>query len=537
MSKKKQDDSWALLASELGLEEESSQEEELNENVSENSFEASDEEKDARVHEFVDSTTSVESSRREEKAEVQDFTNGFGAGILDNAPEQTPDANRSVPPKSLDSPEPKDSLEPKEKKKTFFGRFPKINLFGSSSAKESLEDAVEGTKSSALKGKSFTSKTLEKVPVPSGRSERVEKPEAESARKIGDKVADDTEKPRSDRPAEVPSDPWSQIASQVGVLGGAKPAPASLKTDPKNENTKTQRGRRSRNEEPKADRPDKRRAGKQQSTFFDDAPGENEESLALKNLIDDAETREYDEAARRLSSIFGEGLDESTGESGSGTPREEDRRKGRETRQRGRRESVSRGASNDVPRGPSRSVSRDTSRGVSRGVSHNEDVSSDANDDWNDRTSFDGGRGDFEQRKPASSSEGRVRGRRGSRYVEHGVEHDVEREEAPAVPDYHESDLDAETPAWDIEEESQPVERRPRRQRGARPDERTAESKRRTPARRSFEPEEENDGAGNELDFSRAQADMPSWDDAISVIIEGNVARHGQRSDSRRGRR
>lgn len=500
MSKKKQDDNWALLASELGLEGNASPNEESIEVVSEISSEESSGVEKENVRETVVSAA-VETASTEENVEMQ---GGFGAGILDDAPKTRSEKRPFETKTSLDS-ETAAPTEPKEKKKTFFGRFPKINLFGSSAAKE--PSGGEGTKNSSSSGKSFTSKTLEKVPVPPGRSERSEKAETEISPKRKNRSVDDGDNPaqksRSDRPVESGSDsnsdPWSQIASQVGVLGGAKPVPTSQKTGPKSDASKSdaskpQRGRRSRQEDLKTDRPEKRREGRSTSNFFDDVSKENEESLALKNLIGD-ESKDYDEAAQRLSSIFGDGLDESTGDSaGESAPesREEDRGKARGIRHRGRRENTSR----------------------------EENVSSTSEESWSRRSEFDDEKDDFSENSPERSSERRGRGRRGSRYAE--------REEIL-------SDLDAEIPAWDIEEESKPVERNPRRQRNSRSEEQT-ESRRRSSNRRNSGPENE-DAGGEEFDFSRVHVDIPSWDDAISVIIDGNVARHGQRTESRRGRR
>ncbi|GHT17710.1 hypothetical protein FACS1894189_4130 [Planctomycetales bacterium] len=186
---------------------------------------------------------------------------GFGVGLIKETP-----APKTAPAKE-DRPQRQESQQEPQKKKSFFGRFPKINLFGTS-AKEPLDAVVENVKSPSLSGKSFTSNKLEKAPT--SRKPRQEDPEP----------------PKPAAKATAGSDPWSVLASQVDTLAEEK-----TQEKPQRGQQRGQQREQQREYEPRPsrrnnwkDRNDSRQPRKSASIFDEPIP-ESEESLALKKLI------------------------------------------------------------------------------------------------------------------------------------------------------------------------------------------------------------------------------------------------------------
>ncbi|MDR1270753.1 MAG: hypothetical protein LBK82_14650, partial [Planctomycetaceae bacterium] len=136
-------DRWSEIASQIGMDNpDVSDSETILENISQ---------KDSDSEANKETETVVEN---QPEIEPDSLPNSFGKGLLDveettNVAEEV----QEIPPPA----------QKRDMKKSFFGRFPKINLFGNST-KESLEAVVESVKSPSLSGKSFTSSKLEKVP-------------------------------------------------------------------------------------------------------------------------------------------------------------------------------------------------------------------------------------------------------------------------------------------------------------------------------------------------------------------------------------
>lgn len=445
MSPKNQDDSWSLLASELGLEASA---EEFQAPVDQEA-DQTEETATTEVAAASDSSDSAElidvPAPTEPMVSPEPASDAFGMGILSEEPEQEADP-----------------AQPKESKKTFFGRFPKINLFGTST-RESFDSVVEGAKAPSLSGKSFTSKTLEKLPVSSRKSEpeNVAPEEPKESRKPKEVREPEESKmpPRAKEKGAGGQDPWSQIASQVGAISSGGPKDVEKEGTKSDSSISDSKKRNTR-------RRGRGRAAMASDSIFDESPRETEESLALKDLIENDPADSTDEEVRRLTSIF-EGEDDDI------PPR-------RSARRRGRRDSDETTVADPIVP---------------------------------------------EKRVKEESPKKEARGRRGSRYER--------REESATAYEPVEDGTLSEGAAWDIEEESKPVERSSRkgRRRGRRSeetDDRAMES--------TFDREETVSEPYSES--ATTHRNIPSWDDAIEMLIDGNIARRGQRnSESRRGRR
>lgn len=449
-------DSWSLLASELGIEN-GSQNLAFEENEI---FDESDIPKTSVELPAVLDSTDIEneeennSVKKEDQTVVEAETNhetikmteteelsSFGAGILDN-----------------ESPSPP---LPKEQKKTLLGRFAKINLFGTPKNPAASMPVPQKT------GMSFTSKTVEKVPLPSSRTIKPKSADKEEKSKEvmnqnEDSNVKETQATKESTLSSIADslDPWSKIASQVGALPQRVSERQSL------ESSDVESSKTSVSHWKDRDRNDKKRGRKSMSSLFDDAERpENRESSAFQNLIDETEAK--DEAEKRLESIFND--DESL---------------------------------NARPFHRNRTSKKE--RKKSAESSQNEKF--------------------VETRRPKESDQ--VKGRRGSRYV------------PDEVASFHEGAEEEVFVAWDIEEEPKPVERSTRgRQRGGKMEKSSRFEKRN---RSENENRSRYDDESDQMDTIPVsiQKTIPSWDDAISIIIEANQARHSQRSgDSRKGRR
>jgi hypothetical protein len=187
---------------------------------------------------------------------------GFGSGVIEDVPSPKVTPVREEEPQRQ-KPQRQEQQEP-QKKKSFFGRFPKINLFGGAAAKEPLDAGAENVKVSSVSGKSFTSNKLEKVPT--SRKPRQEEPEP----------------PKPTAMATAESDPWSVLASQVDTLAEEKPQEKHQRGQQREQ--QREYGHHSSRRNNRNDRVDYRQS-RQPVSIFDEPIPESEESLALKKLI------------------------------------------------------------------------------------------------------------------------------------------------------------------------------------------------------------------------------------------------------------
>ena len=375
-----------------------------------------------------------------------------------------------------------------EGKRTFFDRFPKINLFGPPS-KDPLDAFAGGAISKP--GETFTSKKLEKVEPPPGRAPRRE-------------TEGDSSPPSAPAPVSKGRDPWTLIASQVGSL-----------TVPDEEVPVEEAAAVSESQgadclmEPKFVA--SRRNRRMPPSMFGDAPAEeSEESTAVRNILDAEEPKPFAAAAERLSSI----LDDRPPRNG---------RKPEEQRQhvRGRRG------------GEFREDAKERGRTARETVA--DDEFSRKREEW-----APGERGDDDP-KPERRS-------RGSRC---GKAEPVEKEKRGqsvlrsatrerSVQTTGDDDFDVES-IWDVEEESKPVERSGR-QRSHRPD-RSQDGSQTQRSRRGHDRNVDREnvrdaGVTSPCEAEQLHRNIPSWDDAISSIIEANTVRHTKRgTEQRRGKR
>ncbi len=484
MKEKKNSDNWASLLTDLGLEEP-----------------ILDAPLENREIGRVEEATAESKAKVEETAAVDDLPEeeigSFGAGLFDEplppatvlSEKSSKPGKRQTPTESTSVvPEPPSEQSSRTEKKSFLARFPKINFFGSST-KETLDAVVEGVKAPSLSGKSFTSSTLEKVPGSTERAIRRSQPaQADPETLMKDPVAR-SENTSGKKPTEsAQPDPWSQIASQVGALTGEPQGSKTANAEKKPSSRPSQR-----------DNAEQGRGRKRPPSMFEEPIRESEESLALKNMIGNGETPSYEEEERRLQSMFVDSRENRSEESVAREPRD---RKPREEERgdRGQRSTDRRGRSEKQGRREYRQTPAPA-----------EEQSS-------------------EMPKENRSEEPRVRGRRGSRYAE-----DPQKQSSPIVPPVSQpaaqTDAYDEPSSWDVESESKPVERG-RRRRGRRSDKPVQEQ------RQSMDPQafDEDDSPAPAMDFSQLHKKMPSWDEAIGAIVDGNIARRSQQQP-RKGRR
>ena len=412
--------------------------------------------------------------------------------------------------------------EPKrsgEGKRTFLDRFPKINLFGTS-PKDPLDAAVGGTKPLTKPAEAFTSKRLEKVDPP--RTARKESAPGVSPAPV---LAS----------ASKGQDPWSLIASQVGSLTApeaveepivetAPDAVPSVVLPTAAEPLKQDSSEESPWEKWKIEPP--RRGRSAPPSMFDDEPvEESKESTAVRNILDTNEPKPFADAAERLCSIFDE------------PPSRNDK----EPEQREHHRHVRGQRSNEFRQEPAKE------RGPAK---------TDADEPYAAQRKLDDRKREERPSDRRNANEPRPeRGQRGSRYGkkeyfeteprERGFRQSgpVERDRPVSIT-ANEDDFKTES-MWDVEEESKPVERSGRRRsRHSQRTERSEQGSGRSPSARHREerdvviPRDPEDSTFTSSgDFDQLHRNIPSWDDAVSSIIEANTARRTKRgSDQRRGR-
>ena len=366
------------------------------------------------------------------------------------------------------------TTEESKEKRTFLGRFPKINIFGAS-PKDPLDAVVSGTKPTTKSGEAFTSKKLEKVEPPPGRTIRRE------AEPITPEL------PPVAKPVSKGRDPWSMIASQVGNIAVLENdeaeaiAPEPVTSEPVTEQSKTESSRRGRRTPP---------------SMFDDEPvEESKESTAVRSILDADEPKPFADAAERLNSIFDD------------KPHRNDKE-------------------------PERREQRQHVRGQRYGEFRQEPAKE--NDDavqYREERKFDD-----QKRGERSSGDRSVRKPERERYGK--KEHTEKRERGSrweAPPKQNDDDFKAES-TWNIEEESKPVERSGRRRsrRGERSEQDTSHFREGRTEVATLDDAETFTESG---DLDQLHRSIPSWDDAISSIIEANTARRTKRgSEPRRGK-
>jgi hypothetical protein len=514
-------DAWASLASELGLSDQDITAE-IDEQLPASSYTSLDSQAKTAAQPAMSADFDTE-----ETSLVQKKENSFGKGLMDEISETKsigsdfPTGNSPVGDSSTDnssaddlSPETpaKTSTPPKPRaeKKSFFDRFPKINMFGSS-AKESLA-AVENVKSPSLSGKSFTSNRLERLPVSRERVSRLEKnhkppqpadsvpsqPDNNTVEKVESCESFAGTPDQGDFTVEFTNDPWSQIATQVGSLG-TSPRRADTKhvTEAQKAREKPDRNHFETTSTASEDNKYHRRGRPHRAlpSMFDEQSPESEESSVLKNLIG-TDQHETDEAERRLRSMFDEELES--------LPFNDTKKQDTKLYAKPRRDSSEGNYSrNQYP------DAREHGKGKTFAANLNDDEldNEDSITENTDRTS--------ERREyPAN----RERGRRGSRYGQREETRFSRTDKGTNIPEENEAE-------WDIEEESKPVERRPRSRRR----ERNEESFAGIVSRGEDHPFESETSSPNSYDFTQIHKNIPSWDDAINFLIENNIARHSQR--------
>ena len=401
-------------------------------------------------------------------------------------------------------------------KRSFLDRFPKINLFGDQNKKEN-----SGKGKPITEGMAFASKKIEKVEVSRGRSERHA---SEAAATIVDPVVEQKTSEREEaavKPASVivtqMAAPWSTIASQVD----------SLTTTPKTDAKKAEHVVASA----ASDDAEPRNRRRTPSIFDETVPGESDEIVALRSLIDEADTDPFADSKEKLRSLFDEEAatksdapavfhdDLATAFSTPKTTRRpedgvrEQRREPREERHDRR------------PRGD-RTDRNDRGGKGERMPDRADDWRPRRDDEHRDRREERGERSERSER--FSDTDSSVPRKRGTRYS--SDEREIQER------------------TWDIEEESKPVERSSRaRRRGPRVTDESNESAPKDPRdQRRGRGRRDETATESHHDFHDAHASeesverhrtIPSWDDAIEGIIVSNIAKHSARPEARHGKR
>ncbi len=554
--KSKQTDSWASLHSELGLE------------TSPDVFSETLEPAAPAASEAPQTPTPSESAPVAEQHSVVVKT--VQAAVDESPSQELPSA----------APSSKKGTDPK---KTFFDRFPKINLFGTP-AKDPLDAVISGSKA-AKPGESFTAKKLEKVdPPPSRASRRGNETEA-----VVPPTPVQPEKPVSKR-----QDPWSLVASQIGSVGdqttpsAEEPRPEAVTKAVQPVETSASQRESVRKADADASVP---RRGRRAPSMFDDVPEpEPQESTAVRSIFDTAERDPLEEEARRLSSIF----NDEPADKPSEPKRQPERSRKPEHRQEESRQDLYQQESprqeprqkdsprSEYPRSESRQQdSRQQGLQRQRGrrieTSHSEIQEKPATPAVEDRDETS--TPEPKRARPWEDRSNRDRGRQDTRngdrdrdYAKRDSRRDenFEREHVPSVPAKMTNDFDHDEPQamWDVEDESKPVDRSSRRSR--RPEQQSAQERQERPSqpqRPEFGTERSSRGsryrneeasverserpgrpersernavepsASLPSDSEQLHKNFPSWDDAISSLVEANIVRHSQRNSDRRGRR
>lgn len=563
MNEKKQDDNWDLLASELGIESnlplKSAPEEELDQDSDLDSKNQDDYDEIPIVSEWeirleeerAAKEAKMEAKRvaRRNKAKLKEQaeqnepapepapSDSFGAGLIDEVisePLVMPQELTAAPVEDSAQTATAHSVEKpveevkKEGRRSFFGRFPKMNLFGSASPKDALESVVEDIKTPSLSGKSFTSKTMEKLPIPT-TSRRVKESEPAAVSEPKTKADSDSATPSS------AADPWTQIVSQVDSLSGNSEPTTRLKRRPDNEAGETPT---SEAKEPRLSRTEKQpsvkegsRRGRPTSTppsIFDIEEPLDAESLALKNLIEEPQSERIDEA-QRIQSIFGKGIldddedfdfepkktmpRERTVQEEPQTPRAAAKPTRESRAKRTEKESSSFEPSSQEEVRPD---SRREGRGRGRSVAAAEPKE------------FRGSNSEVDSDFEPAAPQGRGRASRPGRGSRYGQE--------ASIQDRYDAEDSFSDSAWDADEGgSKPVERSSR---GTRRRTQRAEPVQETERSRRYDDDDQPVVKSRETAAPSSTRSLPSWDDAIGMIVESNVQRHGrQQSPQRRTKR
>ncbi|MDR3197965.1 MAG: hypothetical protein LBU34_08880 [Planctomycetaceae bacterium] len=494
------DDHWSELALQFGINN-------PNKSNNSNSETISDSEESLISEENQEKVADKPSGIIANPPEIQDNT-----ALCSNPPEPEPDSfakglsdetetitiAQEMPPSPLKQ----------EIKKKFFERFPKINLFGTPPVNEPPEPVAEGTKPPV------THFNTENVFLDMEKTSEKTICTEEHTQAIVDIL-----------------DPWSKVASQIGVLGTSESrtnlessvspgqfsnTSATVETD---QNTGQPGGFNTNSNSNPPNRQlkyhhDKKRPFRELPSMFDEPTPESEESAALKNLM---ETEQDDtEAEKRLRSIFSE--EEQTSEL---TVFEEiDPRK---------RNDEFYGYSDDRPK----TFSRRSEIEKEQPFAVNEDYSG-KNDGYFERSGI--------AERPRESV--RERGRRGTRFEQR--EEKTERYAAKSGTKFdtksgnEEKRLETATywedvPVWDTETEepkfAEPEPSYNKHRRG-----KNIERNRSNKDYRPLPEETTNDIESNtdsyeddsneDNDLIQLHKNIPSWDEAIHHLIENNIAHH-----------
>ncbi|MDR0336540.1 MAG: hypothetical protein LBI18_05560 [Planctomycetaceae bacterium] len=487
--------------------------------------------------------------RMEKVAHVE--PDSFGKGLLEETlPTETANTTEETPPPASKN---------RDIKKKFFERFPRINLFGSST-KATLEAVVEGVKSPSLSGKSFTSSKLEKVPV-SDYASKIDKKSSHSDfetasvnRSVSDEIRAEENLPNTNplpntqpevfsHSDNVPEqticseqsaraivdilDPWSQVASQVGALTNphAQSLPSSDvdshvdleltakvgdsatvetgNTRESTENTVNSHGHFDKNAKYYV----RKRPSRSLPSMFDEPTPESEESATLKNLM---ESELYaTEAEKRLRSIFSEDEKEVTTSEEVNHPGQNANYSDKQHKEHYRY-----------------SEKRTTT------VSRYSEIEEREEPQQSQTAPSDTERSDRHEGSRQHSREFvRERGRRGTRFEQHGEKTEYNIPSKIPKSDV-ESYLEAGEGAWDIEE-SQPVERSRGRHRRGRSIEKHVNRKDYLSSKLPTNIFETSLTSNEEKELVQLHKNIPSWDEAIDCLIENNIARHLQSSSPR----
>ncbi|MDR1142444.1 MAG: hypothetical protein LBL62_12185 [Planctomycetaceae bacterium] len=472
--------------------------------------------------------------------------NSFGKGLLDE--EETTNVAENVAEEVQEVPPP---TQKRDMKKSFFGRFPKINLFGNST-KESLEAVVESVKSPSLSGKSFTSSKLEKVPAFSDRTtQHGKEPTRLDTENVFPNIETSSEKTicTEEHTQAIVNilDPWSKIASQVGVLSNSQPqswdssdsadsaeqfsnGSAIVEADKNTEQLGNSNGNGDSNRRSRY-RHDKRRSNRELPSMFDEPTPESEESAVLKNLMEPKQ--DGNDVEKRLRSMFNEEEKTELTTFDEVTPKRQNPNH----------------YSNDSNNYTKNANNANNSRNSRNSNNRRETFSRRLEIDEEEQTvTVNKGRFDqsFDQNEKEESPREvvRERGRRGTRFEQR--EEKTERsipnsktdnnENRFATDSYSKNSENSENAEiiWDIDEASKPVERSGGRYRRGR----SIEKK--SPDRDSYSPPEETTTpfdttltSNEESDLVQLHKNIPSWNEAIYFLIESNITRHLQSSPPR----
>ncbi|MDR0609885.1 MAG: hypothetical protein LBG58_07235 [Planctomycetaceae bacterium] len=534
---------WSELGSQLGIDNSNAPD---SEEISEQISEISDQDQSQPLTELTEVNNSSDMVR---ETAFYPESDSFGEGFLENVAEEVPPSTKNY-----------------DQKKRFFERFPKINLLGTF-AKESLQTVAENVESPSSNGKTFTSNKLEKIPAVSDDAARSEtateetvRNETMSAEAVPDKTVPDikrldrfdTEKVFSDieeSPEKIICtekhtqaivdllDPWSKIASQVGVLS-LSPSERNqeepelsadwleeiaVTVDIDNDGKDLEQPVRSNRDFNKRSRHHaQRRSQRSLPSMFDEPTPESEESAALKNLM---ESEHYDnDAEKRLRSIFSEEEKTERAVSSEATPQNQP------SNDSGKQHGKYYGNVDHYSKNPKYPKNPRYSKYPENQTETFSPRSDREEESFKVKESFT--LNDGEKRFDRTESEERPRelvrerGRRGARFEPR------ERQQEQLAAKNNSRSEDIET-TWDIEEESKPVERSPHKhRRGKNWENNTPSKEHRTSSEKTTDIIDTKLTANEEMEIIQLHKNIPSWDEAIDQLVEYNIARHLQASSS-----